>query len=204
MTIVSKVFATPIYQYENVKNITTEENNIVRNEIEILRNEGNSISTDKYILERPEFADLKKVLLQKVNNYFQEVYAPKNKDLELYITQSWLTYTSEEQYHHKHFHSNSIAAGVFYFSADKTVDKIFLEKDKDINNFLEIPSDKPNEFNSKVWSIDVDTNMLVIFPATVNHGVQLKQGDNLRISLPFNTFVKGTIGSNLHVTELIL
>lgn len=204
MITVSEIFPTPVFQYENVKNITTQENNIIRNEIEILRNEGNSISTDKYILERPEFADLKKVLLQKLNHYFEEVYAPQSKDLEPYITQSWLTYTTKDQWHHKHFHGNSIAAGVFYLSADKTVDKIFLEKDKDISNFLDIPSDKPNNFNSKVWSIDVETNMLVIFPAIVNHGVQLKQGDNLRISLAFNTFVKGTLGSNLNATELKL
>jgi hypothetical protein len=34
--------------------------------------------------------------------------------------------------------------------------------------------------------------------------VETKQGDNTRISLAFNVFIKGTVGNNKSLTELIL
>ena len=34
--------------------------------------------------------------------------------------------------------------------------------------------------------------------------VETKQGDNTRISLAFNVFIKGTVGNNKNLTELHL
>jgi len=201
MSIISEIFSTPVFQYENVKDITEEELNLVENGIDRFRNVGNSTSLDNYILDRKEFKELKSILTDKINNYFQEVYAPSNKDLELYITQSWLNYTTENEFHHSHHHSNSIASGVFYFKADKD-DHICFEKDKSFA--LDIPSDQTNNFNAKVWGVSVEPSMLVVFPSRVTHSVQQKSNNNLRISLAFNTFIRGTLGSKQHLTELRL
>ena len=43
-----------------------------------------------------------------------------------------------------------------------------------------------------------------MFPSSTTHKVEVKKGSNTRISLSFNTFYKGTIGSNKSLTELIL
>ena len=43
-----------------------------------------------------------------------------------------------------------------------------------------------------------------MFPSSTTHQVETKQGDNTRISLAFNTFYKGSVGSNKNLTELIL
>jgi hypothetical protein len=43
-----------------------------------------------------------------------------------------------------------------------------------------------------------------MFPSSTTHQVETKKGTNTRISLAFNTFYKGTIGSNKDLTELIL
>jgi len=43
-----------------------------------------------------------------------------------------------------------------------------------------------------------------MFPSPTTHQVDVKKGKNTRISLAFNTFYKGTIGSNSSLTELIL
>ena len=200
------IFPTPIFQYADVKQITAEELNFVDGEVDTYRNVGNSTSLDSYILEREEFTDLKSVLTEKVNNYFQEVYAPVNKDLELYITQSWLNFTAEGEHHHAHFHGNSIASGVFYFKANK--DQICFERRDVIDNgrtfFLDIDSERTTDFNAKFWGVDVETNMLVVFPSTVIHTVQEKKGEGIRISLAFNTFIRGTIGSKERLTELRL
>jgi len=206
--VITGIFPTPIFQYEDVTEITAEELNLVENEIDSCRNIGNSTSLDNYILNRKEFKELKNILTDKINDYFQEVYAPVNKDLELYITQSWLNYTAEGEYHHAHHHNNSIASGVFYFKADKKVDKICFDKRDIIDNFqlasLHIETARTNNFNARLWGINVETNMLVVFPSTSIHAVQDKKGDSLRISLAFNTFIKGTLGSKERLDELIL
>ena len=41
-----------------------------------------------------------------------------------------------------------------------------------------------------------------MFPSSTTHQVDLKKGNNTRISLAFNTFVKGTLGKNSGLTEL--
>jgi len=43
-----------------------------------------------------------------------------------------------------------------------------------------------------------------LFPSYLYHKVEIKQGTNVRTSLAFNVFVKGTIGSGLTFTELNL
>ena len=64
--------------------------------------------------------------------------------------------------------------------------------------------DKYNVWNSDTWWFTVETGMLLMFPSSTTHQVQIKKGNNTRISLAFNTFYKGSIGSNSNLTELIL
>jgi predicted 2-oxoglutarate/Fe(II)-dependent dioxygenase YbiX len=64
--------------------------------------------------------------------------------------------------------------------------------------------DQYNIWNSETWWFTLETGQLVMFPSSTIHQVDTKQGNNTRISLAFNTFYKGTIGSNSNLTELIL
>ena len=43
-----------------------------------------------------------------------------------------------------------------------------------------------------------------MFPSSLTHMVETKEGNNTRISLAFNVFIKGKIGNNKQLTELIL
>jgi hypothetical protein len=43
-----------------------------------------------------------------------------------------------------------------------------------------------------------------MFPSSLTHMVETKEGTNTRISLAFNVFIKGTIGVNSLLTELTL
>jgi ectoine hydroxylase-related dioxygenase (phytanoyl-CoA dioxygenase family) len=61
-----------------------------------------------------------------------------------------------------------------------------------------------NSFNSSSWWFPVKTGDIVIFPSSLIHSVETKQGNNTRISLAFNVFIKGTIGINNSLTELHL
>ena len=43
-----------------------------------------------------------------------------------------------------------------------------------------------------------------MFPSSLTHGVDTTEGDDTRISLVFNVFIKGTLGTYSSATELIL
>ena len=61
-----------------------------------------------------------------------------------------------------------------------------------------------NHWNSKTWSFVVNNGDVVLFPSELEHMVQVKTTDNTRISLSFNVFVKGHLGSEINLTKLIL
>jgi len=165
-------------------------------------NEGNTSSKDNYILNRKEFKNIKKFLDQCCKDYLERIICPKN-NIELYITQSWLNYTEENQYHHKHQHPNSVISGVLYLDIDKEHDKIIFTNPEDYKQIKPV-IDQYNIWNSDTWWFPLETGQLIMFPSSTIHEVDTKKGTNTRTSLAFNTFYKGTIGSNNILTELIL
>ena len=68
----------------------------------------------------------------------------------------------------------------------------------------EINENKYNPYNSGSWFFPVETGKIIMFPSSTTHQVDNKKGYNTRISLAFNTFLKGKIGPNNDLAELIL
>lgn len=166
-------------------------------------NLNNLVSTNTHILDEPEMADLHEFCLDSVIDFIKTVNPPKNY-LSPYITQSWINYNSQSQGHHRHSHPNSYISGVFYLNAKKEHDKIFF-----INGQIQMPvirytPESYTVFNSEEWFIPVETNMLVLFPSSLQHYVQVNNQPYTRTSLSFNTFIKGSLGENKALTELIL
>ena len=201
--IIENLFPIPIYMSNIDRTFTKQELQFVDNQKnKCSKNSGNINTKDNYILNRKEFKNIKKFLDQCCKNYLEKIISPKN-NIELYITQSWLNYTEENQHHHKHAHPNSVVSGVLYFDCDKENDKIKFSNPKRYEQIKPETKDF-NIWNSETWWFALETGQLVMFPSSTTHQVETKQGTNTRISLAFNTFYKGTIGSNNDLTELIL
>lgn len=203
--MINNIFPTPIYTTKIDRKFTKQELQFVNEQKKhCMSNEGNINTKDNYVLNRKEFKNIKKFLDKHCKNYLNTVICPKN-NIDLYITQSWLNYTEANQYHHKHAHPNSVISGVFYFDSDKENDKILFSSSKGYEQIKPvIDKTKYNIWNSETWFFPVETGNLFMFPSSTNHQVETKQGSNTRISLAFNTFYKGTVGSNKALTELIL
>ena len=202
-TIIESLFPVPIYMSNIDRKFTKQELQFVTEQKKHCKNNSGNISTkDNYILNRKEFKNIKKFLDTSCQDYLEKIISPKN-NLELYITQSWLNYTEKNQHHHRHEHPNSVLSGVLYFDCDKENDKIKFTNPIGYKQIVpEI--EKYNIWNSNTWWFPLETGQLVIFPSSTTHQVETKKGNNTRISLAFNTFYKGTIGSNNEATELIL
>jgi uncharacterized protein (TIGR02466 family) len=164
-------------------------------------NEGNTTSENRKLLKSVEMTDIREFIEDAMLDYFKTVYAPKF-DVTPYITQSWANFTEPGQFHHKHAHPNSIISGVFYPQADRETDKIYFYKDG--YERIKIPAGEYNPHNSESWWYETGTGDLIIFPSHLTHMVQTKQGKDTRISISFNTFVKGYIGSDESLTGLHL
>ena len=200
--IVNGIFPTPIYISKINRELTNKELSFIdKTKSDCNKNEGNITSNDNYILNNKEFKNLKQEIDLTVNDYFSKVLSNTNS-VTPYITQSWLNYTETNQYHHKHEHPNSLVSGVFYINCDEKFDKIkfFNNKYKPIK--LEVK--EWNLWNSESWWFPVKTGDIILFPSSLTHMVETKEGTNTRISLAFNTFIKGTVGVNKSLSELII
>jgi uncharacterized protein (TIGR02466 family) len=199
---INGIFPTPIYISKLDRELTPLELKFVdKNKKDFYKNDGNITSNNNYILNEKPFTNIKKELDLRVQDYFDKVISPAN-NITPYITQSWLNYTEKNQYHHKHFHHNSFVSGVFYINSNDKFDKIKFFNDTyrtilpDVKNW--------NIWNSESWWFSVKTGDVILFPSSLTHMVETKQGDNTRISLAFNVFIKGIVGNNKNLTELII
>jgi len=202
---IQNLFPTPIYMTNMDRPFTKQELKFVEEQKKhCTKNQGNINTKDNYILNRKEFKNIKKFLDAACKDYLERIICPKN-NIELYITQSWLNYTEANQYHHRHEHPNSVVSGVLYFDSDIKNDKILFSHSKGYQQIRPtIDKTKFNVWNSETWFFPVETGNLFMFPSSTTHQVETKKGINTRISLAFNTFYKGSVGSDTELTELIL
>jgi len=203
--IIHSVFPIPVYMTHIDRPFTKQELKFVEDQKNHCnKNTGNINTKDSYILNKKQFKNIKKFLDKCCEDYLNKLICPKD-NIKLYITQSWLNYTEENQFHHKHEHPNSVISGVLYFNSDRNNDIIkFFTSVRYEQIKPEIDKSKYNLWNSSSWYFPVETGQLVMFPSSTTHQVDVKKGTNTRISLAFNTFYKGSLGSNDSLTELIL
>ncbi len=197
------LFPEPLY-FSKLERVLTKKELKTINEYKkkTASNEGNITSSKNYVLENKLLNNLKKDLHTKVMDYFDKVICTDNL-ITPYITQSWINYTKSNQFHHKHNHSNSLVSGIFYMNADKKVDSITFSK-VPLDDRIKLDITKYNIFNSSSCTFPVETGELLLFRSSLVHGVGKKKGNNIRISLSFNVFIKGMVGNKTNLNELIL
>jgi uncharacterized protein (TIGR02466 family) len=199
---IKSIFPTAIYETSLNREFNQSEMlfiNQTKNKTK--KNFGNIISEDNYILENIELKSIKEYLNLVIQDYFNKIICCSEKTVP-YITQSWINYTEEDQFHHRHDHPQSLVSGVLYINADKDFDKIKFFKTN--YEFFRPEIKEFNLFNSSSWWFAVKTGDIILFPSSLTHDVEMKKGDNTRISLAFNIFVKGVIGESNKISELIL
>ena len=201
---VQPLFPTPVYITSIDRKFTKKELQFVNKQKKYcVNNIGNIRTKDTHILNRSEFISIKKFIEEVCQSYLDNVVCPK-QDIKIYVTQSWLNYTEQNQFHHEHSHQNSFASGVLYFDTDEDTDSIRFFNSTTDQIAPEIDEAKYNIWNSNSWIFPVKIGQLVMFPSSTIHKVDIIKNSNTRISLSFNTFLKGKLGLKTANTELIL
>jgi uncharacterized protein (TIGR02466 family) len=198
--IVEQLFPSPVAFSKLPRKYTDAEMEFIKKcELNTVRNTGNTTSIDRYVLNDPAMAGIRSFVQFYINHFMESIESPHNQ-VEAYITQSWLNYTQPGEFHHKHEHPNSYLSGVLYINANPEKDKIYFYKSG--YKTIRLNIEKFNQFNSDSWWFSVGTYDLVIFPSYLTHMVEQTQSDDTRISLSFNTFLKGYIGTEESLTSL--
>ena len=203
-TATLELFPITVFRFNIDREITTAEKEFV--EIcskETYLNVGNVTSLDRYVLDKQEMAEIRKDIQFSLDSYLKEICAPMH-NVEIYITQSWLNFTNPGQNHHTHSHPNSFLSGTFYFSADKDRDSLSFFNSS-IREFV-LPSNNYTRYNAERFTVPVETGDILVFPSNLKHYVDdtFKERTLTRISIAFNTFLKGQIGDEMHLTSLRL
>jgi len=199
------IFPTPVYVIKRDSNLTPKEETEIRKIVKegMYKSLGNSYSNNSYIFN-DKLKNIKQFCEQQLKIYVKEVINPK-EELDFYITQSWLNITKPGEFHHEHSHQNSIISGVFYISTEEDDKITFSDVNAKLKEFISFEKEEFNIWNSSSWFFPVNNNELVLFPSWLNHKVDRNEKATTdRISLSFNTFVKGTFGSRELLKELIL
>jgi uncharacterized protein (TIGR02466 family) len=205
MAIVDGIFPCPIYISKRDLVLDSKEEIEIEDIIKegMYKNAGNSTSNNSDIFSG-KLKKLKQFCEEQLNVYVKKVICPK-EELDFYITQSWLNVTKPGGYHHEHAHANSIVSGVFYISTEEDDKITFGDPNYKIKELIKFELKEYNIWNSATWFIPVNNNELLLFPSWLNHMVdENEKAITDRISISFNTFVRGSIGSEINLTKLNL
>ena len=198
--IIQHIFSTPLYiNNMNRKFSKKEISFIINSKKDIIKNTSNSYTKDDYILKRPALKNIKSYIEKCCDDYLEKIMSPSDP-VKLEITQSWINYSNKNEYHQEHCHSNSLVSGVLYINAQEKNDSIQF-----LNNPYSLLSPNVknyNAWNCKIVNVPVKTGKIVMFPSSVTHRVLVNKEDYVRISLAFNTFLRGSLGGGLGELKL--
>lgn len=157
----------------------------------------NHQSKETFLFDYPELSEIERFCRLHLEYYVENVLQCKDK---LFITQCWSNITRKGERHHEHTHPNSIVSGVFYFQNNSKLPPIQFRR----NDYHQISLDigKHNNFNSATFLLPAESGELLLFPSTLTHSVLSNESDEDRISIAFNTFSKGSLGSIESLTYL--
>ena len=203
--VINGIFPCPVYITKRDLNLSSKEEKEIEKLVKggIKSNVGNFKTLNSYIFDS-KLKKIKQFCEQQLKIYVKEVINPK-EELDFYITQSWLNITRPGEYHHIHSHANSIISGVFYISTEEDDKITFTDPNIKVKELIKFEQEEYNPFNSTTWFFPSVTNELLLFPSWLTHRVDVnKKATTNRISLSFNTFIKGSLGNKDAKTELFL
>jgi len=195
-TKIFNLFPEPVATYSIGREFTVSEIRILKSQKWHMPHgniQASESSSDTYVLNTKGLEGIRDFIRRSITDFGKTVYDFQERKTELYITQSWMNRTMPGQYHHDHKHPNSIVSGTLYIDVNEN-DEIKFNKPGEANSAWLFEPNKWNMWNSEVWGLPVVNGQLLLWRSFLPHAVPPTPGPNVRYSLSFNTFVRGSIG----------
>ena len=193
---IERLFSTPVFKSPETYKFNKSELEFIDKQREnaIINQSGNLFSKNNYVLESPEMKNLKEFCNNNLFIFFYDSFKVK-KDIEIYITQSWINFNQKNTSHHRHKHVNSIISSVIFIKGEMCPITFYNSERNLFGNLLSFEDfTAPNENNNSRVYFNNQNGKLFLFPSTLMHSVERNNSDVERISLSFNTFIKGQLG----------
>jgi len=199
---VQPLFAEPYFRAKVTGVIGPQQVDFIQSQM-MVPYQGNLVSENLYIFEAPAMKTVADAVQEALDIYAREVLCIPQR---FYVTQSWLQTQNPNVAMQGLSHSNSIIAGVLYigellappptiaFSRHDTYQQIELQPD----------TDRRNAYNVLTSRISPTPNEVILFSSRLTHMIDPNLTGQPRVSIAFNTFIKGTLGNYRDVSELTL
>ena len=192
-----EIFPTPVALYKYKDSIDTELNYL--KSIQYISKKDPTLtnrSTSSFLFEDEELKNIFIFVNKCLEDYTRRVLAT---DQLLTVTQSWANKNIKGANHHDHVHPNSIVSGVFYFQTSSSTPIVF---SRTMQHFFFFEPIKYNTVNSSQFKLEVKAGECILFPSSLRHAVPENKSNEERISMSFNTFSLGTLGTKANLTYL--
>lgn len=197
---ITPLFATPLFT-DQIEIQPHWLDYIANSEWETLAANHGQLSTDKTILTNDALKDLHSLLMIKVYEFTRSILAI-DKKIDWQITTSWAVRHKPNDIAVNHFHTNSIFSGVLFLAIPPNSGILRFRKHptqpmvttSTITLDLE-PNNGLNMANMQHWDVYCKPGKLVMFPSHLYHSVTKNASEQDRLTLAFNLWPKGTLGS---------
>jgi uncharacterized protein (TIGR02466 family) len=154
-------------------------------------------SVDKNVLDLPSFGAVRALVQREIEVYAREIMAV-SRNVEFYITNSWINVHRRGQSAGGHVHNNSLISGVLYLQVNESSGDLVFHRDAlsllPFPPALDLDMRAFNIYNCKTWAYKPKTNDICLFPSVVMHSADPNESDLERVCLAFNVFVRGDFG----------
>ncbi len=109
----------------------------------------------------------------------------------LMITGCWANVNAPGTGHRLHSHRNNYLSGAYYVQVQEGADSINFFDPKPQAGVIRPAATEPTAENTEVAMVRVKTGSLLLFPAWLQHAVDVNRSNRARISLSFNLMFPG-------------
>jgi len=150
-----------------------------------LSNIGGWHSDDVISETHGEFLKLKSYIKESANRYHKEIEF-SNDTIQM-LENIWININQKGNANEWHVHQNAALSGAFYINVTSPI--VFEHPYQHITPFYWNKNNVQNwnVYNSTIWSIMPEPNILLLFPAWLKHKVHVNEEDIDRITISFNT-----------------
>jgi uncharacterized protein (TIGR02466 family) len=106
-----------------------------------------------------------------------------------YQLQAWANVSPPGAYNKVHFHANCHFSGVYYISLNAPeCGSIYFRDPRVASRMLTLPVSRGTAFTTEQVRLKPEEGRIYIFPGWLEHGVEVNESEQDRVSISFNVF----------------
>ena len=143
---------------------------------------GENWQSDHDLHRKPGFSSLTEWIDAAAAEVLHALHIPQR----LVITGCWANVNAPGTGHRLHSHRNNFLSGAYYVQVQDGADTINFFDPKPQAGVMRPSATEPSEFNTEVAMVRVCAGSFILFPAWLQHAVDVNRSKNVRISMSFN------------------